>query len=125
MIKKIISLGALATTLVVMTGCTHRLGNLTAISTSNIDGMKAEVTPDKRTKGESCNHSVLIIPWGDFQNRIQIATDKAIDNAHAAGSKGDVLINAKVEVTSWTAILYSQDCLTVEGDLVPLAKSVK
>jgi hypothetical protein len=106
-------------------GCSTRLGNMTVVSTNNVDGLATNVTTEHRVKGESCNHSFLIIPWGDFQNRLQIATDNAIDNGHNAGLVGDVLVNAKINVTSWTAILYSQNCLTVEGDLIPLAKSMK
>jgi hypothetical protein len=67
----------------------------------------------------------FFIPWGDFQNRIQIATDNAIDNGHKAGIKGDTLVNAKINVKSWTAILYSQNCLSVEGDLIKLSASMK
>ena len=106
-------------------GCTTRLGNMTVVSTNNIDGLSADIKTEQRVKGESCNHSFLIIPWGDFQNRLQIATDKAIDNGHKAGLKGDVLINAKINMTAWSILIYSQDCLTVEGDLIPLAKSIK
>jgi len=111
--------------LVGFSGCSTRLGNMTVVSTNNVDGLNANVTTEQRVKGESCNHSFLVIPWGDFQNRLQIATDNAIDNGHKAGSEGDVLVNAKINITSWTAILYSQNCLTVEGDLIPLAKSMK
>jgi len=122
---KIISSSVLVGSILLMSGCTHRLGNMTVISTNNVDGLKTEVSSNQRVEGESCNYAALIIPWGDFQNRIQIATDNAIDNGHKAGLKGDVLVNAKISVSSWTAILYSQNCLTVEGDLIPLANSIK
>jgi len=105
-------------------GCSTRLGNMTIVSTNNVDGLSADVSAEQRVKGESCNRNFLIIPWGDFQNRLQIATDNAIDNGHKAGLNGDVLVNAKIDVTSWTALIYSQNCLTVEGDLIPLAKSI-
>jgi hypothetical protein len=107
-------------------GCsTTRLGNMTVVSTNNVDGLSADVKTEQRVKGESCNHVFLIIPWGDFQNRLQIATDNAIDNGHKAGLHGDVLVNAKIGVSSWTTIIYGQNCLTVEGDLIPLAQSMK
>ncbi|HIP21226.1 MAG TPA: hypothetical protein EYG70_08905 [Sulfurimonas sp.] len=111
--------------LIGFSGCTTRLGNMTVVSTNNVDGLSANVRTEDRVKGESCNHSFLIIPWGDFQNRLQIATDNAIDNGHASGINGDVLINAKIGVTTWTALIYTQNCLIVEGDLIPLAKSMK
>jgi len=111
--------------LIGFSGCTTRLGNMTVVSTNNVDGLAADVKTEQRVEGKSCNHAFLIIPWGDFQNRLQIATDNAIDNGHKAGIQGDVLINAKINVTSWTALIYAQNCLTVKGDLIPLAKSMK
>ena len=111
--------------LIGFSGCSTRLGNMTVVSTNNVDGLSTDVKTEQRVKGESCNHAFLIIPWGDFQNRLQIATDNAIDNGHKAGLNGDVLVNAKINVTSWTALVYAQNCLTVEGDLIPLAKSMK
>ena len=105
-------------------GCSTRLGNMTVVSTNNIDGLSADIKAEQRTKGESCMHTFLIIPWGDFQNRLQIATDNAIDNGRKAGLSGDVLVNAKISTTHWTAIVYEQNCLIVEGDLIPLAKSM-
>ena len=111
--------------LVGFSGCSTRFGNMTVVSTNNVDGLSADVKTEQRVKGESCNHAFLIIPWGDFQNRLQIATDNAIDNGHKAGLKGDVLVNAKIGVTYWSALIYAQNCLTVEGDLIPLAKSMK
>jgi len=111
----------LATTLL-LTGCSNRLGNMTMVSTNNIDGLNAKVTTKNRVVGESCIHNLLFIPWGDFQNRLQIATDNAIDNGRKAGLAGDVLVNAKIDVSAWTVILYGENCLKVEGDLVPLSK---
>jgi hypothetical protein len=125
MIKKSVSMAL--TTLILgagLTGCTHRLGNLTIASTNNVDGLRTNVTSAQRVKGESCNHAFLIIPWGDFENRLQIATDNAIDNGHATGLKGDTLINTKINVNAWTTIIYSQNCLTVEGDLISLKESM-
>ena len=120
-------LGAIVLGLVFgLSGCATRLGNMTVVSTNNVDGLSANVQAEQRVHGESCNHLLLLIfPWGDFQNRLQIATDNAIDNGHQAGLNGDVLVNAKIGITSWTTILYTQDCLTVDGDLIPLAESIK
>jgi len=107
-----------------LTGCTNRLGNMTVVSTNNIDGLNAKITTKNRVKGESCIRSFLFIPFGDFQNRLQIATDNAIDNGHKAGLEGDVLVNAKINVSDWSLLIYGQNCLTVEGDLIPLSKSM-
>jgi hypothetical protein len=105
-------------------GCSTRLGNMTVVSTNNIDGLSADIKAEQKTKGESCIQNVLGFAWGDFQNRLQIATDNALDNGHKAGLSGDALVNAKINITAWTAVLYSKNCLTVEGDLIPLAKSI-
>ena len=126
MIKKILSIGISLSVVLLMSGCSQRLGNMTVVSTNNIDGLKTEVSSKDRVEGESCNHLFIIIPFGDFQNRLQIATDNAIDNGRTAGLKGDVLVNAKIDITSWVIpFIYGQNCLKVEGDLVPLASSIK
>ena len=107
-------------------GCAHRLGNMTVVSTNNIDGLKTEVTKDQRVEGESCNRVAIIIPFGDFENRLQIATDNALDNGHTAGIKGDTIINAKIDITSWyIPLIYGENCMRVKGDMVQLSESVK
>ena len=111
--------------LIGFSGCSTRLGNMTVVSTNNIDGLSADIKTEQRVKGDSCIHNFLSIPWGDFQNRLQIATDNAIDNGRKSGLSGDALVNAKIGVTAWTVIIYGENCLTVEGDLIPLAKSIK
>ena len=119
-------LGLAATSLLLFTGCSTRLGNMTIVSTNNVDGLNAKITSESRTVGETCIHNVLIFPFGEFQNRLQIATDNAIDNGHKKGIKGDVLVNAKINVSNWyIPLIYSQNCLVVEGDLIPLAESIK
>jgi len=123
--KKFIKYSAigLATTLL-LTGCSNRLGNMTMVSTNNVDGLSAKITSKNRVVGESCIQNLIGIPWGDFQNRLQIATDNAIDNGRKSGLQGDVLVNAKINVSAWTIILYGQNCLTVEGDLITLSDSM-
>ena len=123
--KKFLKYSAVAAaTLLLATGCTNRLGNMTMVSTNNVDGLSAKVKTENRVKGESCLNNILLIPFGDFQNRLQIATDNAIDNGHKAGIKGDVLVNAKINISAWTIIIGGQNCLTVEGDLIQLSDSM-
>ncbi len=125
MIKKgLLAVSVLA--LIGFSGCSTRLGNMTVVSTNNVDGLSAHVTKKERTSGESCVKTFIIFPVGDFQNRLQVATDNAIDNGHNKGIEGDVLVNAKIGVSAWyIPLIYGQNCMTVEGDLVPLAQSVK
>jgi hypothetical protein len=115
-------IGLVATLL--LTGCSNRLGNMTMISTNNVDGLSAKITSKHRVIGESCMRSLMLIPWGDFQNRLQIATDNAIDNGRKAGLQGDVLVNAKIDINAWSVLVYAQNCLKVEGDLIPLSDSM-
>ena len=118
----------LTTTIAILffTGCTHRIGNMTVVSTNNIDGLKAEVTSKTRVYGESCNYVAIVIPFGDFSNRLQIATDDAIDNGHKAGIKGDTIINAKIDVNTWyIPLLYGRNCMRVKGDLIQMSESIK
>ena len=115
-------IGLVATFL--LAGCSNRLGNMTIVSTNNVDGLSAKIEAKNRVVGESCIQNVIGIPWGDFQNRLQIATDNAIDNGRKAGLKGDALINAKIDISAWTVILYGKNCFTVEGDLITLSESM-
>ena len=125
MIKKgLLAVAAIA--VLGFSGCSTRLGNMTVVSTNNVDGLSAHVTKDVRTTGESCVNTYIIFPVGDFQNRLQVATDNAIDNGHAKGINGDVLVNAKINVNRWyIPLIYGQNCMIVEGDLIPLADSMK
>ena len=108
------------------TGCSTRLGNMTVVSTNNVGGLNAKVSDKQRAEGESCIHTALIFPFGDFQNRLQIATDNAIDNGHKAGLQGDVLVNAKIDVSAWyIPLIYGQNCMQVKGDLIDMSSSMK
>ena len=120
-------LGALALgVLVGFSGCSTRLGNMTVVSTNNIDGLHNKVSEKVRVEGESCVHTIIIFPIGDFQNRLQVATDNAIDNGHKKGLKGDALVNAKIDVSAWyIPFIYGQNCMEVKGDLVQLTESAK
>ena len=125
MIKKsLLAVSAIA--VLGFSGCSTRLGNMTVVSTNNVDGLSAHVTKDARTTGESCLKTYILFTVGDFQNRLQIATDNAIDNGHTKGINGDVLVNAKIDVNAWyIPLIYGQNCMTVQGDLIPLSDSMK
>jgi hypothetical protein len=117
-------LAMLTSSVFLFSGCSTRLGNLTIASTNNINGLNTNVKSSDRTTGDTCIHSVLGIPFGAFQNRLQIATDNAIDNGHKKGINGDALINAKLEHSAWTLIIYGRDCVTVDGDLIQVKESM-
>jgi len=125
MIKKgLLAVSILA--LIGFSGCSTRLGNMTVMSTNNIDGLQVHVTKKNRAAGESCVRTFIIFPVGDFKNRLQVATDNAIDNGHSKGINGDALVNAKIDISAWyIPLIYGQNCMSIEGDLVPLTKNVK
>jgi len=118
----------LATSVVILlfSGCTVRLGNMTAISTKNIDNLNTDVSLDRKVVGESCQNTVFIFPYGDLQTKLQIATENAIDNGRASGLEGDTIINAKIDATGWyIPLIYGEGCVTVKGNLVKLSDSLK
>jgi len=119
--KSVIALGLGA--LFLMTGCAQRLGEFTVTSTQNVANLKTTpATPNNHVRGESCIHYVLFLPFGNFQNRIQEATDNAIMNGRKAGIDGDLLLNTRIYVRNWSALVYGQNCVIVEGDLVKVKK---
>ena len=107
-----------------MTGCTQRLGEFTVSSTQNVKNLETtSPTVNNHVKGESCIHYITIFPVGNFQNRIQEAEDEAIMNGRKAGVEGDLLLNTRIYVKHWyIPLLYGQDCVIVEGDLVKVKK---
>lgn len=120
--KKILLSSALLVLL--FSGCTQRLGNFTLASTNNVSGLNSQVTKELRASGKSCVHLIFGFPFGEFTNRIQSAMDDAIDNGHKKNLNGDVLVNVKIENTVWSAVVYGQNCLTVDGDLISLKKAM-
>jgi hypothetical protein len=122
----IAKLGLIGTLLAIgFNGCANRLGNMTIASTKNINGLNIVTDVNNTVTGKSCIGNVLFIPFGDFQNRLQIATDNAIENGHKRGLKGDVLINTKIDINQYNLIIFGQNCLNVKGDLIELQDSMK
>lgn len=115
------------TALLMVVGCSTRLGQFTAASTMNVRNLDYSLADKStaRTSGDSCIHIVLFfIPIGDFNDRIQRAMDDAIQNGRDRGLDGDLLVNTRIDNTAWTAGVYGQNCITVEGDLVTIDKQI-
>ena len=123
--KKFLS-GALASILILsLSGCSQRLGQFTAASTQNVRNLNYNLADNTKVKaeGDSCISTVIIFPIGNQDDRIQRAMDDAIKNGHTKGLDGDLLVNARIDVTSWyIPLLFGQNCVTVEGDLVKISK---
>jgi len=98
----------LSLSLVIMQGCTTRLGDFTVLSTKNVDvsGLK----PGDRFSGEDCaNFLFMMIPLG------QINWKNAMDQALERG-KGDVMVDIVLTQTGWVIpYLWAQQCIVIEG----------
>ncbi len=123
--KRLLS-GALASVLILsLSGCTQRLGQFTAASTQNVRNLNYNLADSTKVKtlGDSCISTVIIFPIGNQDDRIQRAMDDAIKNGHTKGLDGDLLVNARIDLTAWyIPLLFGQNCVTVEGDLVKISK---
>ena len=105
-----------------MSACSTRMGQFTAVSSMNVRGLDYSIKNQSiaRTEGDSCIHFITAFPIGDRDDRIQRAMDDAILNGRKRGLDGDLLVNARINHSSWSAFLYGRDCITVEGDLVSI-----
>lgn len=118
---KVLSVVALMLSL---SACSVRLGQFTAASTNNVRGLdySIENSTSAKTEGETCIHTVILFPFGDHGDRIQRAMDNAIKNGRDAGIDGDLLVNVRIDMNRWyIPLIYGQDCMVVQGDLVHLA----
>ena len=106
--------------LLLINGCSARMGNMTILSTENLPALNIKNNHAHFVQGESCEKDILfLIPWGEMQNKVQIATERAIENGHKAGLEGKILVNTKIDmkVSSW--IIYNRYCVVVQGQLEP------
>ena len=122
--SKILLTGAISATLIFgLSGCTQRFGQFTAASSQNVRNLDYDLETNTKVKaeGESCIKTFIIIPVGNKDDRIQRAMDDAIENGHQNGLDGDLLVNVRIDWSSWVIpLLYGEDCVTVKGDLVKL-----
>lgn len=108
--------------LIILPGCSSRLGHFTAASTQNVRNLNYSVenATKQHVEGYTCVRSVFFIPFGHKDDRLQRAMDDAIKNGHDGGVDGDLLVNVRINHSAWSAIVYGQNCISVEGDLVKL-----
>jgi hypothetical protein len=90
----------------VLGGCTLRLGDFTVLSTKNVD--VSAVRQGDRQSGEDCINMVLFFPLGEVNWKT--AMDRALEKG-----KGDVLVDAVVTSKYWNALVYGQNCVVIEG----------
>ena len=96
-----------------LSACTTRIGDLTILSTKNIP---AEMTVIREgVEGKDCaNIILLLIPIGTLNPTIDGAIDDALDKVPGA----DAMIDITIKQNAWTAILFTQSCVTVKGTAI-------
>ena len=108
---------------VLLSGCSHRLGDFTMGSSYNVQNLNYDSSDQSATEGESCMVLFVFIPLGDMDNRIKRAMDNAIANGREAGNDGDLLVNVRIERNWFTLLIFASDCIVVKGDLVKISSS--
>ena len=121
MMKNTLKIVAALMSILILSGCATRLGQFTVASTHNVGNLDYSTGAKQRTEGETCIHMIFLLPFGHFDDRLQRAVDDAIRNGQESGSDGDLLVNVRIDQSSWTTLLYGQDCISVEGDLVKVS----
>ena len=105
---------ALWAILLLLVGCAVRSGDLTLLSTRNIDLSNAtiDVRQGKRVVGEDCV-PVILVPLGS--PNLQEATDDALEKG-----AGNVMVD---QVTRFTmkAFLFGVSCIESEGTVLNIA----
>ncbi len=96
----------------VLVGCSQHVGNFSGLATGTYrpENVKSSNLIAKDVTGETCKSIFLFIPLGVPK------LDEAVSNA-TAKSGGDFMMNSRVYATSWTMLLYGQNCFKVEGDV--------
>jgi len=92
--------------LLVLDGCSLRLGDFTVLSTKNVD--VSGVKQGDRFSGEHCINRVLGFPLGEINWKT--AMDQALEKG-----KGDIMIDAVVSYKYWTVILFAEECVIMDG----------
>ncbi|HEV8539042.1 MAG TPA: hypothetical protein VGR15_09020 [Bacteroidota bacterium] len=93
-----------------LTACSQRIGDFTIISSKNVDIGGKYTKVDGRFEGSDSRPSILGIPLGTPDLK------QAVDNCIEAG-KGDLITNAVLHSSWWTAIVYGQNKFTAMGDV--------
>lgn len=105
---------ALCVGVLTLSGCSQRIGDLTFVSTRNIDLSNAQldVREGQRVTGKDCKMWPLgLIPLG------YPTLEGAIDDALQKGN-GNVMIDQVTTATGFYFILASQHCIEAEGTVL-------
>jgi hypothetical protein len=108
--KNIALLMVLAITAGSLAGCSQRIGDFTVISTKNVDIGGKYKKMEGRYKGEDGRGVFLGIPLG--QPNLKTAVDNCIESGN-----GELITNAVIDASFWTAIVWGEQKYTVTGDV--------
>ena len=95
-------------------GCTTRIGDLTFVSTRNIDltHVSLDMRQGERVKGSDCKYAILgIIPLG------LPTLQGAVDDALRKGN-GNVMIDQVTYISNYWFVLFSRSCIRSEGTVL-------
>ncbi len=97
-------------------GCAHRVHDFSLVSTRPLalDGVDLDARPARRVAAEDGLWFFLFFPLGGSVQPPEVI-ERALDE-HGA----DLLLDAEVWRTAWTALLVSRVGVRVEGDAVTL-----
>jgi len=106
-----------------ISGCSHRIADLTYVSTKNVtqEELATATSDNERVTGEDSSHIIIFIPTGNPN------AEEALDRAIEKKKGGVALKNATIH-SSWFYIpyIYGKSTITVEGEvLVPMKKESK
>jgi len=100
---------------ILASGCSRRIADMTLMTTRivSLDRVDLDKLPTKRrVVGEASRWWVLFIPLG-----LHPTLKEAVDDALNKGG-GDIMTDAVVRVSGWTAILFTVETIEVEGEVV-------
>lgn len=98
-----------------LTGCGGRLGDFTFLTTKQFSIPVSSFEKRGRVVGEDCANRVLLIPIGHVQPHTKEAVDQAVEK-----EDGNALVDAVVEWSYIDFILFSSNCIKVEGTAVTI-----
>lgn len=97
---------------VLLSGCTTRIGAFTFASTKNLGVAYAPL--QTRVEGENCVSIILLIPLGTLNPNIQDAVDDAVQKV----PNGDMMTNVTLSEDLLFTLIYNRRCVRVTGDVV-------
>ena len=119
MIKKSL-LAISAITVFGFSGCTQHLGQFTVVSTDNVRNLHYDIQDKTKviTNGSACARNIFGIPINQQDDLLQRAMDNTIVNGQSKGVDGDMLVNARINFSHTSLIIYNDICYEIKGDLV-------